>query len=233
MDTDWAWATHDDNPGFCLTFVRERDPATVADLLGGEVPQTMTREDTTHAYPLALPGSVLRLGAAGSWTYCYEDRAPTASRSPLCERLSVGTEVVQVLKSGDGMNIVRRLHDGATLEQFEPGPAAAPRGDHPAVLLELVNRVLTEHPAISRLAAALHAAGDHVGAVVTRDDLDGPLPTSYSTHPPASAPPPASTPVGLGRRLTTLTVPERANRLTARQSVTSRRLPVEVSPGGG
>nr|WP_221381973.1 DUF6461 domain-containing protein [Actinoplanes polyasparticus] len=208
MDNDWAWATHDDNPGFCLTFVRDRDPATVAHLLGGGPPQSMTREDATHTYPLTLPGSVLRLGATETWTYCYEDRAPTASRKALRERLSDGTDVVQVVKSGDGMTIARRLNNGRTLEQFEPGPTAAPRGDHPAILLELVNRALTDRPHTGRLAAALHAAGEYVGAVVTRQDLDGPLPTSYSTHPPHPTPPPSTpAPAGLGRRLATIAIP--------------------------
>ncbi len=35
METDWVWATQSYYPGFCLTFVRDREPATVADVLGG------------------------------------------------------------------------------------------------------------------------------------------------------------------------------------------------------
>ncbi|WP_306213721.1 hypothetical protein [Actinoplanes sp. RD1] len=60
MDTAWAWVTEGRYPGFCRTFVRDRDPATVAERLGGGPPAVMTVEQTGDAYPPHQRGSLLR-----------------------------------------------------------------------------------------------------------------------------------------------------------------------------
>ncbi|BCJ50356.1 hypothetical protein Asp14428_18310 [Actinoplanes sp. NBRC 14428] len=202
MDTDWAWATESRRPGFCLTFVRDRDPATVAGLLGGGPPATMTAVEAGEAFPISLRGSLLRCGSVAPWAYCYEDRAPVAFRASLRQRLSEGTELVQVVKSADGMRIVRRMVNGRQTEQFEPRRGADNRGAGPAVLLPRIERLLVAFPEMSVLVAALRTVGRHVGAVLTPGILDGPLMTAFSTET-ATAPPTPVTgrPAGLGRRL--------------------------------
>jgi hypothetical protein len=206
MDSDWAWATQSRYPGFCLSFVRDRDPATVAELLGGGPLETMTVEEAVRVFPPSRRGALLRCGTVPGWAYCYEDYEPVGFQRSLLQRLSAGTEVVQILKSGDGMTIARRMVDGRQTEQFEPRRGAASRGDGPAVLLPRVERTLSNQPGTSGLLAALHAVGEHVGTVISRQELDGPLPTTFSTFvEPDPAPRPPIRPQGLGRTLGTIT----------------------------
>ncbi|WP_305788707.1 DUF6461 domain-containing protein [Symbioplanes lichenis] len=209
MDTAWAWVTESWYPGFCLTFVRDRDPATVAERLGGGAPVVMTVEQTGDVYPPHQRGSLLRLGTVPGWTYCYEDRAPVAFLPTLLHRLSAGTEVIQVVKGGDGMNIARRLSDGRLLEQFEPGRTATAAG--PDLLLPRVERLLSDQPGTSPLLATLTAVSELIGAAVDRETLDGPLLTAFSTftEPAAAATPrPSAARHQLGRRLGTVTPPQ-------------------------
>ncbi|MCM4084647.1 DUF6461 domain-containing protein [Paractinoplanes hotanensis] len=207
MDTDWAWAAQSYYPGFCLTFVRERDPAAVANMLGGGPLETMTAAEADMAFPLSLRGSLLRCGTVTSWAYCYEDRAPVAFQPSLYQRLSEGTELVQVIKSGDGMRIARRVVNGQQTEQFEPRQGADNRGSGPAILLPHLEHLLTANPNMSMLVAVLQAVGRHVGAVLTRDVLDGPLATTFSTHTETARPAPVTTrPPGLGRHLGGFTI---------------------------
>ncbi|MDQ1295856.1 MAG: hypothetical protein QG608_3743 [Actinomycetota bacterium] len=201
MDTDWAWVTQSWYPGFCLTFVRDRDPATVADQLGGGPLELMTIEQTGRAVPPSLPGSLLRCGTVPGWTYCYEDRTPIASQPAALARLSAGTQVVQLLKSGDGLNLVQHSRDGQLVEQFEPRPAAESRGAGPPLLLPRVHTILSTQPATSRILAAAQAVGEVVGSVIGPHLLDGPMLTTHSIRAedvPATPPADAS---GLGPRL--------------------------------
>jgi len=206
MDTDWAWATQSRYPGFCLSFVRDRDPATVAELLGGGPLETMTGDEAVRAFPPSRRGALLRCGTVPGWAYCYEEYQPVAFQRSLAQRLSAGTELVQVLKSGDGMTIARRMVDGRQTEQFEPRRGAASRGEGPAVLLPQAERRLAGQPGTSGLVAALQAVGEHVGAILSRQELDGPLPTTFSTYvEPDLIPRPSIRPQGLGRPLGTIT----------------------------
>ncbi len=149
MDLGWAWAAQSYYPGFCLTFVRHQDPATVAELLGGGPLELLTAEEADRVFPLSLPGSLLRCGTIPGWAFCYEDRAPIGFQPALFQRLSAGSDVVQVVKGGDGMNIARRVVDGQQTEEFEPRSASVNRGNEPTVLLATVKRVLRDHPETS------------------------------------------------------------------------------------
>lgn len=204
---------------FCLTFVRDQDPATVADLLGGGPLATRTAEQATRAYPAARRGSLLRCGTVPGWAYCYEDQGAVGFLPSRLELLSTGTELVQVVRGGDGMNLACRMVDGRLAERFEPGSAdsgnwALPGGrtaSHcvgPALLAPRVAHLLSSQPELSGLLAALQAVGEHVGAVVSRPELDGPLPTTFSTFTePRSTPRPPTRPHGLGPHLGTISLP--------------------------
>ncbi len=177
----WAWAGEDRYPGFCLTFVRDRTPAVVAGGLGGGRLEVMDAEEAVRLHPVTVAGSLLRCGTVPGWAVCYEERAAVAFHPSLLARLSAGTELVQVLRGGDGMNIVRRVVGGLETEQFEPGRGARSRGEGPAVLLPRVERILGDHAGMTGLVAAVMAAGEHVGAALDRGTLDGPLPTTLTT----------------------------------------------------
>ncbi|MBM7490103.1 hypothetical protein JOD64_001325 [Micromonospora luteifusca] len=181
MDVEqWTWAGQERFPGFCFTFVQDRDPATVAAALGADCLTVLTLIEAEQAHPISRPGALLRLGAYGRWVFCFEDRAPIANRAPAITRLAQGTRLVQVTKSGDGMVIVRDVVDGRNIEMFEPGGAVYVDGP-------LRPRVAALLPEQSRIVAALAVVGDEVGADLDRATLDGPLATALSMlNEPAS-----------------------------------------------
>ncbi|MEV1286919.1 DUF6461 domain-containing protein [Micromonospora sp. NPDC049679] len=149
----WTWAGQEHYAGFCLTFVQDQEPAAVAAALGADPPTLMTMAEAKQAYPIDKPGALLRLGAFGNWVFCFEDRAPIANRPPAITRLSQGTRMLQVTKSGDGMVIVRDVVDGRKVEMFEPGGAVYVDGP-------LRPRIAALLPANSRIVAALAVVGD-------------------------------------------------------------------------
>ncbi|MEV4706846.1 DUF6461 domain-containing protein [Actinoplanes sp. NPDC049316] len=175
MDIErWAWAGQERYPGFCLSFVRDREPAAVAAALGAGSTAVMTLAEAEQAHPISERGALLRLGDRGPWTFCFEDRAPIANRAPAIARLSQDTRLLQVTKSGDGMVIVRDVVDGRKVEMFEPG--TAPRAG--ASLHPRIAALAGKHPAI---VAALAVVGDEAGVDLDRDTLEGPLATAWST----------------------------------------------------
>ena len=169
----WAWAGQDRYPGFCLTFVRGRTPATVAAQLGADVLRELTLAEAEQAHPISAPGALLRLGAYDGGVFCFEDRAPIANRTWAITQLSHGTRLLQVTKSGDGMVIVRDVVDGRTAELFEPGGAVYADGP----LRPRVAPVLAAHP---RVIAALAVVADEAGVDLERATLEGRLPTALS-----------------------------------------------------
>ena len=171
----WAWAGQDRYPGFCLTLVHERSPQAVAEALGAGTLTVLTLAEAEHQFPISSPGALLRLGASGGWTFCFEDRAPIANRGPAIARLSAGTRLLQITKSGDGMTVMRHVVDGRQLEAFEPGPAAAGGG----TTLRL--RVASVPAGYPRIVAALATAADETGIELDRATLEGPLATALST----------------------------------------------------
>jgi hypothetical protein len=207
MNTDpWAWAADGRHPGFCLTFVRQRAPLDIVTILGADPNKAAmhTGAEAEAAHPITRPGSLLRCGTLGAWAYCYEDRAPVANRPAAVHRLSADTEVLQVTKGGDGMNLVEHVVDTRSIELFEPAKRTTVRGDGPHRLLALTEQLLANHPDLSRLVAALHVVGEQIGGTLDRNTLDGPLLTAVTTTvEPAAAPatPRTGRPSGLGRKL--------------------------------
>lgn len=169
----WAWAGKDRYPGFCLTFVKDREPATVAAQLGADVLRELTLAEAEQAHPISAPGALLRLGAYPEGVFCFEDRAPIANRAGAIACLSRGTRLLQVTKSGDGMVIVRDVVDGRTAELFEPGGAVYADGP----LRPRTAPLLAAH---SRIVAALAVVADEAGADLGRATLEGRLGTALS-----------------------------------------------------
>jgi hypothetical protein len=175
VDTQqWTWAGQDRYPGFCLSLVEDRKPDQVAAALGADALRVMTLADADQRYPISEPGALLRLGVQGRWTFCFEDRAPIATRGPAIARLSQGTRLVQVVKSGDGMVIVRDMVDKAQVELFEPGGAVYTDGP----LRSRVAKALGSGPAI---VVALAVVAGEIAPDLDRATLEGPLATALST----------------------------------------------------
>lgn len=156
----WSWAGQERYPGFCLTLVHQRDPRTVAQALGADTLSVLTLAEAEHRFPIGNPGALLRLGTYRNWTFCFEDRAPIANREPAIARLSAGTRLLQVTKSGDGMTVIRDVFDGQNADTFDPVtvPAGCPR-----------------------IVAALAVTGAETGIELDRAALEGPLETAFST----------------------------------------------------
>ncbi|GGO16851.1 hypothetical protein [Micromonospora parathelypteridis] len=174
MDIErWAWAGQERFPGFCFTFVQDRDPGTVAAAVGADSLTVLTLIEAEEAHPISKPGALLRFGTYGQGVFCFEDRAPIANREPAITRLAQGTRLLQVTKSGDGMVVVREVVDGRKVQLFEPGEAVYVDGP----LRPRVAALLPEH---SRIVAALAVVADEVGADLDRATLDGPLATALS-----------------------------------------------------
>lgn len=166
----WAWAGQERHPGFCLTLVRQREPRTVAQALAAPTLTVLTLAEAEHQYPISNPGALLRLGTSSSdWTFCFEDRAPIANREPAIARLSAGTRLLQVTKSGDGMTVIRDVVDGQDAET-SVGVGTA--------LQRRVDAVPATYP---RIVAALAVVGAQAGVELDRAALDGPLETAFST----------------------------------------------------
>ncbi|MCX4787822.1 MULTISPECIES: DUF6461 domain-containing protein [unclassified Streptomyces] len=73
-------------------------------------------------YDSSLPeGSVLRAGALGDWSFCFEDCGVMGMMPGPLSALSYGTETFSVLLGGDGMNGFAHWRDGQRTERFEPG----------------------------------------------------------------------------------------------------------------
>jgi hypothetical protein len=135
----------------------------------------MTLAEAEQQFPISSPGALLRLGASGNWTFCFEDRAPIANREPAIARLSAGTRLLQITKSGDGMTVMRDVVDGRKVEAFEPTASAVGGG----TALRL--RVESVPATCPRIVAALAIAGEETGVELDRETLDGPLATALST----------------------------------------------------
>lgn len=159
----WSWAGQERYPGFCLTLVHRRDPRTVAQALGAHTLTVLTLAEAEYRFPIGAAGALLRLGTSHTWTYCFEDRAPIANREPAIARLSAGTRLLQVTKSGDGMTVLRDVVDGRN--------AAA----------SLQARLDTIPADCLRIVAALAVVAAETGIELDRATLDGPLDTAYST----------------------------------------------------
>ncbi|WP_236246843.1 DUF6461 domain-containing protein [Streptomyces sp. CC210A] len=196
-------------PGFCLTFVQDRTPREV---LGAYTPRStdaslLTLAEARQALRPPYTVSLLRAGQVGSWSFCFEDDLPEGFKPRVLQRLSTGTNVIQVIRGGDGLNTVQRLRCGRQIEFFEPVYRPTLRGDGPHILFGEARDAASRHPERLPLYVTLAVIGQRIGGVVDLALLEGPLLTAFladsdreSSRPQLSAPlsPKAR---GLGRLL--------------------------------
>ncbi|MCP9213386.1 DUF6461 domain-containing protein [Streptomyces sp. NEAU-Y11] len=215
-DDAWQWATDPRTPTFCITFTRGATPQDVIAAYGADPTQAtvLTPAQAIEAFPAGTAGTVLRVGALGRWSFCYENREPEGFKPAVLHRLSHATETIQVFKGGDGMNGIERLQAGHTTERFEPGMATA-HGDGPHLLFDQAQRLTAAQPPHTpALHTALRAVGQYIGADLHTATLNGPLLTAFvadghrSPRTPVSAP--GQRPArSLGRNLGPVELPPR------------------------
>ncbi|MEV4756977.1 DUF6461 domain-containing protein [Micromonospora sp. NPDC049559] len=174
IDDPWAWAVDGRRVSFCLTFISGRDPAQVITTLGGD-PDRLTLYTELEAYQQGRPNTIIRCGTVGTWTFCYEDSAGATATPATAARLSEGTELLQVIKGGDGTNVIVHARNGRRVEWTEPLRSFQPSGKGPHPLHSAVQAQMRREPEVLGLVAALHLIADYVGGHITEADLEGPL----------------------------------------------------------
>ncbi|MGD9486046.1 DUF6461 domain-containing protein [Streptomyces sp. TRM70308] len=163
---------------WCVTFTHGITPEDVLARYGADTSaaQFFTRQHADQLHHGSLPeGSVLRAGALGDWSFCFEDNGVMGAMPGPLAALSQGTETLSVLQGGDGMNTFAQWRDGQCTEQFEPGFAhTRPAPPHPwwDTVHERLDASKEEHPG---LAPVLEAVADHISAVLDLHILNGPL----------------------------------------------------------
>ncbi|WP_412180868.1 DUF6461 domain-containing protein [Streptomyces californicus] len=206
----WAWAKDPHAAMWCVTFTRGITPEDVLARYGADTPtaQVLTRQQAAQLNDSSLlEGSVLRAGALGSWSFCFEDYGVMGIMPGPLSALSHRTETFSVLLGGDGMNGFAHWRDGQCTERFEPGfTHTKPNPPHPwwDAVQERLDASSEEYPG---LVPVLGAVAHYTGAELDADTLNGPLLTlrledsSRTPDPPPRPHPAAPRPPGrmLGR----------------------------------
>ncbi|MFF5256863.1 DUF6461 domain-containing protein [Streptomyces leeuwenhoekii] len=178
----WAWANDPHAVMWCVTFTRGITPEDVLDRYGADArtAQLLTRQQAAHLINSSLlEGSVLRAGALGDWSFCFEDYGVMGMMPGPLSVLSHGTETFSVMLGGDGMNSFAHWRDGQCTERFEPGfTHTKPNPPHPwwDAVQERLDVSRKECPG---LVPVLGAVAHRTGAVLDADTLNGPLLTLW------------------------------------------------------
>jgi hypothetical protein len=176
----WAWAKDPHAVMWCMTLTRGITPHEVLVRYGADArtARFLTRRQAAHLNDGSLPrGSVLRAGALGDWSFCFEDYGVMGMMEGPLSSLSHGTETFSVLLGADGMNGFAHWRDGQCTERFEPGFAhTGPNPPHPwwDAVQERLDASGEEYPG---LVPVLEAVARYTRAVLDAGTLDDPLPT--------------------------------------------------------
>ncbi|MEV5935054.1 DUF6461 domain-containing protein [Streptomyces sp. NPDC052079] len=199
----WAWAEDPRAVMWCVTFTRGITPEDVLARYGADAraAQFLTRQQAGRLNDSSLAeGSVLRVGALGAWSFCFEDYGVMGAMPGPLSALSQGRETFSVLRGGDGTNGFAHWRDGQCTERFEPGfTHTKPKPPHPwwDAVQERLDATGEEYPGLVPL---LEAVVHHTGAVLDTGTLSGPLltlrledssrtPDPPPPHPRSSRPP--------------------------------------------
>ncbi len=167
----------------CFNLVRGRTPDDVLRLYEADSSQarTMTREQADEEFDSPPDiGSVLRVGLAGSWSFCLEIAwEPEGFDTGLLKRLSAGTDAIHYFRNPKGGVFVKHLRDGEILEHFDLGlPEPIPGKDAPLSLAEDFRRRASTRPygddGFDEIWAVL---SDLTGVPLDDDLINGPLTT--------------------------------------------------------
>ncbi|MEW1654732.1 DUF6461 domain-containing protein [Streptomyces sp. NPDC093707] len=176
----------------CFNLTRGRTPDDVLRVYKADPSQarTMTREQADEEFdsPPSI-GSVLRVGLAGSWSFCLEMAWEPVGFGPgLLKRLSAGTDAIHYFRSPNGGVFVNHLRDRELVESFELGvPESLPEEAAPLSLAEDFRRRVSARPygddGFDEIWAVL---SDLTGVSLDDDIIRGPLLTVLR-RPPSHA----------------------------------------------
>lgn len=96
----WMWANEE---LVSFNLVRDRSPVDLLRLYDADpaAARTMTRRASDAAFRLP-EGTVLRVGRAGTWSFCCENWLAVGFDPGLLERLSVGTDTIHYFRNPKG-----------------------------------------------------------------------------------------------------------------------------------
>ncbi|MFE7075260.1 hypothetical protein ACFU96_34720 [Streptomyces sp. NPDC057620] len=119
-------------PSFCLVYVRDVPAKKLIRRLGidSNAPEPRTWSDSDSLVQCGRPGSLLRFGTAGRWSFCFETWGTATASDGGLLMMSAGTEALSYLSSGNGMDIVQRWDDAQPAELFEPAALGSLRARH-------------------------------------------------------------------------------------------------------
>ncbi|MFE7410480.1 DUF6461 domain-containing protein [Streptomyces laurentii] len=163
---------------WCVTFTYGIGPEDVLARYGADPrdARLLAERDAGPLYGSHHPdGSVLRAGALGGWSFCFEDCGIMGVLPGPLTALSWRTETLALHRSAKGMSRFAHWRDGFPSEGFEPGfPGTRGEPPHPWWDAVQARRDATgeEFPG---LVPVLEAIADHTGAVLDADTLAGPL----------------------------------------------------------
>ncbi|WP_405392983.1 DUF6461 domain-containing protein [Streptomyces sp. NBC_01102] len=199
-------------PSFCLTYVRDTSPAEILLRLGAQETTCalLTLNTSENLVDHTNPGSLLRFGTLGSWTFCLETWGIQAGSNSGLARLTSGTIALSYLSGGDGMDIVQSWKEAQPVELFEPGSFGSLRAhqDHPLWDAAQSHRNALADPNRPEAAheSSLKAIHDQVQAHLTPELVGQALPSvwlpetsatrSSTAHLPLVAPQPPRRPLG-------------------------------------
>lgn len=198
LSTSWTWAADSSTAMWCVTFTRDITPHGVLARYGAD---SRTGRFLTRLQAAQLGGtesSVLRAGARGDWSFCFEECGVMGAMPGPLSTLSQGTETFSILRGGDGMNGFAHWRDGRCAERFEPGYTyTRPPAPHPwwDAVQEQFDAAGTEYPG---LVPVLKAVAHHTRATLDIGTINGPLLTLVlddSSRTPDPPPQPHSVPV--------------------------------------
>lgn len=182
----WSWA---DDTLVCFNLTRDRAPDEVLRCYGADPSRArrMTRRETAEVLGLPEGDTVLRVGRAGAWTFCFENWMPVGFDPRLLEQLSAGTDTIHFFLNPKGGRFVRHLRDGQGVEFFELGTGPAPQGRAPLGLHRAVTERMVERSA-DRYGALWEVLSGLTGVPLDDALVNGPLLTVLLPSPTAPAP---------------------------------------------
>lgn len=172
----------------CFNLVRGRTPEEVLRDYGvdPDVALTLTRTEADEEFG-SIPdtGSVLRAGAAGSWSFCLETWNPVGFAPQVLGRLSSGTDAVHCFRNPKGGFFVKHLRDERIVDNFElDDPESSPSQEAPLRLAEKYRSRASGRASGDQGYDEIWAVlGDLVGVPLNDDLIQGPLPTVLRPDP--------------------------------------------------
>lgn len=172
-------------PSFCLIYVRDVSPAELLLRLGAPATtfESLTLDVSDSLVDYENPGSLMRLGVLGRWSFCFETWGILAGSNWGLTRMSSGTEALSYLSGGDGMDIVQSWRDAQPVELFEPGSFGSLRAHHDHPLWDAAHSHRNTLPDPAQPGAAressLKAIHDRVQAALTPELITQALPSVW------------------------------------------------------